>query len=173
MSVVSRWYLLSALIALMAPHVAAGQHITSGQRVRLTLADSSARIGVVDSVNRDRIWLRSTPYPSVVALDRVQVMERSERRKPALSKGLAYGALGGAIVGGALWLAFISGDYDDGSKGLFAGVLIGSGAVGGALAGMGLSLALARDRWVVVPRDRWAARPPAWQLGFRLPLQSI
>jgi hypothetical protein len=119
-------------------------------------------------VSQNRIWLHSTPQPSAaISLDRVQVLERSEGRKPDWSKGLAFGALGGAIVGGALWLAFISGDYDDGTKGLFAGVLVGSGAVGGALAGMGLSVILARDRWVVVPRDQWAVGPPAWQLGLR------
>jgi hypothetical protein len=85
-----------------------------------------------------------------------------------LVEGTCFGALGGPIVGGALWLAFISGDYDDGTKGIFAGVLLGSGAVGGALAGMGLSVILVRDRWILLPRDRGAIRPPAWRLGLRL-----
>ena len=164
----TRWCLPSVLSTLLAANVAVGQHITSGQRVRVTLTDSSTKIGIADSVSQAQVWLRSTPQPSAaIPLDRVQVLERSEGRKPAWSKGLAFGALGGAVVGGALWLAFISGDYDDGSKGIFAGVLLGSGAVGGALAGMGLSLILARDRWVVVPRDRWAVGPPEWRLGLR------
>jgi hypothetical protein len=166
----TRLCLLSGVSTLLAAQVAAGQHIASGHRVRLTLSDSSARAGVVDSVNQDHIWLRSTPQPSAgIPLDRVQVLERSEGRKPAWSKGLAYGALGGAIVGGALWLAFISGDQEEeDTKAIFAGVLIGSGAVGGALAGMGLSAVLARDRWVVVPQDRWTVGSVVWQLGLRL-----
>jgi hypothetical protein len=164
----SRWCLLSVLSTLLAAQVAASQQVASGQRVRVTLTDSSAKVAVVDSVSQDQVWLRSTAQSSAaIPLNRVQRLERSEGRKPAWSKGLAFGALGGAIVGGALWLAFISGDYDDGTKGIFAGVLLGSGAVGGALAGMGLSVILARDRWVVVPRDRWAVRPHAWQLGLR------
>jgi hypothetical protein len=164
----SRWCLLSVLSTLLVAQVTASQQIASGQRVRVTLTDSPAKVGVVDSVSRDQIWLRSTAQSSgAIPLDRVQRLERSEGREPAWSKGLAFGALGGALVGGALWLAFISGDYDDGTKGIFAGVLVSSGAVGGALAGMGLSVILARDRWVVVPLDRWGVGPPVWQLGLR------
>jgi hypothetical protein len=165
----TRWCLVSVLSALLAAPVAAGQDVTSGRRVRVTLTDSSAKVGIVDSVSQDRVWLRSSPqHSAAIPLDRVQLLERSEGRKPAWSKGLAFGALGGAIVGGALWLAFISGDNDDGTKGLWAGVFLGSGAVGGALAGMGLSEILARDRWVVVPRERWAVGPQVWRLGLRL-----
>jgi hypothetical protein len=160
---------LPLLGTVLATQVAAGQRIMSGQRVRMTLTSDSIRTGVVDSLNQDRIWLRparqsATPIP----LSQVQRMELSQGRKPALGKGLAFGALSGAAVGGALWLAFISGDPYDENKGLWAAVFLGSGVVGGALAGAGLSLILARDRWEVVPRDRWAVGPAAWQLGFQL-----
>ena len=126
-------------------------------------------MGVVDSLNQDRIWLRpagqsATPIP----LTQVKRMELSQGRKPALGKGLVFGALSGAAVGGALWLAFISGDPYDENKVLWAAVFLGSGVAGGALAGAGLSLILARDRWEVVPRERWAVGRAAWQLGLRL-----
>lgn len=165
----TKWCLLPLLGTVLATQVAAGQRIMSGQRVRVTLTSDSIRMGVVDSLNQDRIWLgparqSATPIP----LTQVQRMELSLGRKPAWGKGLALGALSGAAVGGALWLAFISGDPYDENKGLWAAVFLGSGVVGGALAGAGLSLILARDRWEVVPRDRWAVGPAAWQLGLRL-----
>ncbi len=163
-----KWCLLP-LLSVLATQVATGQRVMSGQRVRMTLTSDSVQMGVVDSLNRDRIWLRPAGESATsVPLTQVQRMELSQGRKADLGKGLALGALTGAAVGGALWLAFISGDFDDGNKGMWAAVFLGSGVVGGALAGAGLSLILARDRWEVVPRDRWAVGPAVWRLGLRL-----
>lgn len=164
-----RCVLASFLATLLAVQMAAGQRIIPGQPARVTLTDSSARLGVVDSVSQDQVWFRSdSGAASSIRLDRVQRMELRQDRKPELGKGIAYGGLGGAVVGGVLWLAFISGDQEEADiKQIFAAILVGSGAVGGALAGAGLSLILARDRWVVVPQDQWAAAEPVWYLGLR------
>ncbi len=164
-----RWVLLSFFATLLAVQMVAGQRITPGQPARVTLTDSSARLGLVDSVSQDQIWFRSDSESALsIPLARVQRMVLRQDRNPQWKKGLGYGALGGAVVGGALWLAFISGDQEESDiKQIFAGILVGSGAVGGALAGAGLSLILARDRWVVVPRDQWAVAQPVWYLGLR------
>ncbi len=150
---------------MLVSQSASPQTVSPGQRVRLTSTTDSILTGVVDSVRGNQIWLHSTPpHSPPVQLDYVRILELSQGGKAALGDGLAYGALGGAIVGGALWLAFINGDPYEEMKGMWAAVFVGSGAVGGAVAGMGLSLALARERWKIVPRDQWAAR---WLLGLR------
>jgi hypothetical protein len=160
--------LLSLIGTLIAVPMAAGQHLTPGQHARVTLTDSSARIGVVDSVSRDAIWLRSNLKPAVpIAFNQIQRLELRQDRKADVGKGIAYGALAGAVVGGALWLAFINGDEGEEDKGLWAAVFLGSGTAGGTLAGAGISVILARDRWITVPRDQWVAGPPAWYLGLR------
>ena len=164
----SRWALLSCLSMLFTIQPAAGQRIAPGQRARVTLTDNSTRLGVIDSVGRDEIWLRPELQPAApIPRGQVQRLELWRDRKPEVGKGIAYGAVGGALVGGALWLAFINGDEFEEMKGLWAAVFLGSGAVGGALVGAGVSLILARDKWIAVPRDRWAVARTAWHLGLR------
>jgi hypothetical protein len=165
---IPRARLLLFLLGPIAPQVAGGQDLTPGQRVRLTLTGDSTRTGIFDSASQEQVWLRSESAGRI-PFSGVQRVELSRGRQPAWKKGLACGALAGTVVGGALWLAFINGDQEeDEIKEIFAAVLLGSGAVGGALAGAGLSLILARDRWEVVPRERWTIRLPTWQVGVRL-----
>jgi hypothetical protein len=161
----TRWARLVLLGTVGGAQLATGQVLAPGQRVRITT--ESTLTGRVDSVSRDRIWLSPSPAEPI-PLDRIRKVELSRGRKPALGKAAAYGALAGAVVGGVLWAAFIAGDeYSEDPKELFALALIGGGAAGGALAGMGLSLTLARERWEIVPRDDWVRRSAQWRLGFR------
>jgi membrane associated rhomboid family serine protease len=158
-----------SFLCLLIPHITNGQQLTPGQRIRVTLGNSVTHSGIFDSVGQDGVWFRTTRQRSAaIPRDRIHVIEQSQDRKPALAKGLGYGALAGALVGGALWLAFINGDPYEEMKGEWAAVFLASGAVGGALAGAGVSVILASDRWVVVPRDQWATGISSWQLGLRL-----
>jgi hypothetical protein len=163
-----RWALLSGLSMLFTFQPAMGQRIAPGQRARVTLSDSSTRVGVIDSVSPDEVWLRPELQPAgPVPLDRVHRVELWRDRKPEIGRGIAYGALAGAVLGGALWLAFINGDEFEEMKGMWAAVFLGTGAAGGAVAGAGLSLMLARDKWVAVPREQWAVARTVWHLGLR------
>jgi hypothetical protein len=161
--------LLCVLGSLTAVQTVAAQRVTPGQPARVTLTDSSTRLGVLDSVTRGEVWFHSDLQPPApIPSARIQRLELRQHRKPDVGKGIAYGALAGVVVGGALWLAFINSDEFEEEKGRWAAVFLGSGAAGGALAGAGLSLILARDRWTTVPRDQWALAPPAaWYLGLR------
>ncbi|MFN0179587.1 MAG: hypothetical protein ACKVZ0_12385 [Gemmatimonadales bacterium] len=160
--------LISLLIAALTAPPLLGQGISPGRRLRFSAnADSVPRVGIVDSISHGRIWLRpALGAPHVVELAGLRTVEISQGRRPALGKGLAFGALGGVAVGGALWLALVSGDPYEEYKNLLAAVYLGSGAVGGALAGAGVSLILARDRWQSIPRGQWPAVSAWWKVGL-------
>jgi hypothetical protein len=145
----------------MDAQVAAPPRLASGQRVRVTLSPDSVVTGVFSSLGQDQVWLRSSSIP----VERVQLIELSQGRKPAWIKGLAYGALGGAVVGGLLY-ATITDEYMKDDSNIWIPVFIGAGIAGGALIGGGLSLILARERWSVVPREEWATVGSRWRIGF-------
>jgi hypothetical protein len=89
------------LASLVCVQVAAGQHLGPGQRVRITT--DSTLTGWVDSLNRDRIWLRQKRVERI-PLNRIQRIELSRGRKADLGQGAAYGARSPAR-----WLAAPSG----------------------------------------------------------------
>lgn len=56
----------------------AGQQVASGQHVRLTLTDSSAKVRVVDSVSQDQVWLRSPAQSDLLRAESEPAVRRFE-----------------------------------------------------------------------------------------------
>jgi hypothetical protein len=157
-----------------------------GTRVRLTLQGAQARtaIGRLIDLGPDSLTIASEKAQDrrVILRSNVRQLEVSLRKESQVSKGLALGALGGALFAGAVALVAVGAtpSCDEASDSfqychtLSAGKLLG--AIGlGAVAGAGLGFELAakhpRDVWTLA---RWpdAVAPPQRSPRF-LPLIGL
>jgi hypothetical protein len=148
--------LLVLFAVMVSAPVLYGQDLPIGQRVRVTLTDSSRYVAVADSAHDGRLWLASSPHP--ILLDQVTGIEVSRGKKTNWLLGAGLGAVAGAAIGFLLKSAFEQ-DIPSEDEGPITAAYVGAGALGGTLIGIGLSAALAPERWEAVPPDSTGTIP--------------
>jgi hypothetical protein len=186
----SRWMMhlltLFAVCGLARDSVAQEQPLASiGTRVRLTLQGTQVRtsIGRLMELGPDSLTIANEKAQDrrVLLRSNIRQVEVSLRQESQVRKGLALGALGGALVAGAVALVAVGAtpSCDEASDFQFchkltAGKLLG--AIGlGAVAGAGLGFELAANH----PRDVWTlarwpdAVAPPQRLSTLLPLIGL
>lgn len=151
---------------LLVPHPAAAQQLPlgSGERVRITApALGLLRVaGDLASVDDSTVRMTTADTSLTVTMRLVERFERYAGRHNHPWRGAAIGALGGAVVGGAIgWVACenytvgTDGNCLDSREGaqIIMPASIGIGAVGGSLIGMAIGAAVQTDKWTSVPLD--------------------
>jgi hypothetical protein len=142
---------VSAACLLLAPVVVRAQPLEVGSRVRIAsdwyqLNDA---IGSVQASTRDSLLvaLESESYGRTFALDRIDLIERSEGYRRRSLRGLAIGSL----VGAALGLVVGIGEADDPGGWVTGGgsVALGVGLFGGtgAILGLVIGTAVRTESW--------------------------
>jgi hypothetical protein len=142
---------LLALALLAAPPLRAQadgpvpQRVVPGARVRVLEAGPAARrfTGTVARADSARLEVVTGENGRVLAWERVELIEVSRGRR-----SFRYGATGlalGAIFGALLYKSYADEYYPDGDLNGLAAVF--EGAPPGALAGLGVGLAMGREKW--------------------------
>ena len=142
--------LLLLLPLLSHAAVVQSQDLPVGERIKVIFPDSSMYIGRLDSAQASRIWLTSEPAEvRVISLSRFDELQVSRGRKPKFLLGAELGAVIG-LASSLVIKNIVEKDVASDDK-LPAGLYVGVGIAGGALVGLGLSVAAAPERWETVP----------------------
>jgi hypothetical protein len=154
---------LSLLVATSGVSARSNAQIpATGTKVRID-TDTARVVGVITASSSDSIRIALTQRSAgtaTVAIGSIRELAVASGKQRHVKQGLAYGALGGAVIGAVTGYATFAPCHDTGflgcyleptSRGQATAVGAGLGAVLGLAVGSIVGALTVTDRWTVVP----------------------